>query len=202
MLPALSGSFSNLEWQRFTYLHTPWCPPVEQSPLDTFQSNDPCASKNQACTLCRSLCWSRPHNHLSCTLWRNERQMSIRRKEKTSSAEDWKLGEDISVREESRHFDVLWSFSLKGSEIFQCSFFWHACWARECGMWVFRAALNSKDVMTSGMRNYLIMTPSQTKGKQNISASKKTALKQKLCFHLAYCLRRRRHILLASLTRI
>lgn len=36
-----------------------------------------------------------------------------------------------------RHFGAMWSFSLQGSEIFQCNFHWHACWARECGVWEF-----------------------------------------------------------------
>lgn len=36
-----------------------------------------------------------------------------------------------------RHFDAMWSFLLQGSEIFQCNFHWHACWARDCGVWEF-----------------------------------------------------------------
>lgn len=52
----------------FTYLHTPWCPPAGQSPRGTYQSSALCVGKNQTCTWCRSLCWSRTHSSLSCTL--------------------------------------------------------------------------------------------------------------------------------------
>lgn len=50
------------------YLHTPWCPPAGQSPRGTCQSSALCVGKNLTCTWCRSLCWSRSHSSLSCTL--------------------------------------------------------------------------------------------------------------------------------------
>lgn len=120
-------------YKRFPYLHTPYCHPEEQSPRDTFRSNGPCASKNQACTLCRSLCWSRPHSYLSYTLWRNKRDRRQSGQQTKpphlEQTEGWGRGlageKDYGLGK--RHFDAFCSFSLQGSEIFQCSFLWHAC---------------------------------------------------------------------------
>lgn len=112
----------------FTYLHTPWFPPVGQSPRGTYQSSALCVGKNLTCTWCRSLYWSRTRSCLSCTLEEEEEKeeshqglsspliWSWSRAKGFGEGGSWK---DYTVSATKKAVDAPWVISLWGSSVFQ-----------------------------------------------------------------------------------
>ncbi len=107
-------------------------------PSGHFRSNGPCASKNRPCTLCRSLCWSRPHSYLSYTLWRNKRDRRqlgqqtkpphLEQTERWGKGSAWERDYGFG----KRHLMPCEAFLFKGVRYYSAT-----CWARECGVWEF-----------------------------------------------------------------
>ncbi len=94
--------------------------------------------KNRPCTLCRSLCWSRPHSYLSYTLWRtretdvswdSRQNLLIWSRLKGGGRDRRERGIMVSGKGILMPCEA---FLFKGVRYYSAT-----CWARECGVWEF-----------------------------------------------------------------